>query len=172
MASRPTGRRAAAPDVRVTATVGAPLGRAGIARLAAAVLAAERAPLAALSIALVGPDRMRTLNRAYLGRDQATDVIAFGLPGARVDGQGAGLPAQGARRAAVIAVGDVYVCPAVVAVHARTWGTGAAEELRRAVVHGVLHALGYDHPSGEARFRSAMWRRQERYLARFGAVAR
>jgi ssRNA-specific RNase YbeY (16S rRNA maturation enzyme) len=39
-------------------------------------------------------------------------------------------------------------------------------------VHGVLHVLGYDHPGGEERARSAMWRRQERYVARFGRLAR
>jgi ssRNA-specific RNase YbeY (16S rRNA maturation enzyme) len=32
------------------------------------------------------------------------------------------------------------------------------------VVHGTLHALGRDHPEGLARTRSAMWRRQERYV--------
>ena len=37
-------------------------------------------------------------------------------------------------------------------------------ELLRLVVHGILHVLGYDHPAGEARIRSPMWRRQERYL--------
>jgi probable rRNA maturation factor len=31
-------------------------------------------------------------------------------------------------------------------------------------VHGTLHALGWDHPEGPGRTRSAMWRRQERYV--------
>jgi probable rRNA maturation factor len=34
------------------------------------------------------------------------------------------------------------------------------------VVHGVLHALGYDHPDGDARLSSPMWRRQEALVAR------
>ena len=40
------------------------------------------------------------------------------------------------------------------------------EELLRLVVHGVLHVLGYDHPDGESRERSAMWRRQETLVQR------
>ena len=40
------------------------------------------------------------------------------------------------------------------------------EELVRLVVHGTLHVLGYDHPDGPGRTRSAMWRRQERYVRR------
>jgi ssRNA-specific RNase YbeY (16S rRNA maturation enzyme) len=38
------------------------------------------------------------------------------------------------------------------------------EETLRLVVHGVLHVLGYDHPAGESRYESPMWRRQERLL--------
>jgi probable rRNA maturation factor len=40
------------------------------------------------------------------------------------------------------------------------------EELVRLTVHGTLHVLGYDHPEGDHRTRSAMWRRQERYVKR------
>jgi probable rRNA maturation factor len=151
VASPPTGkRRAARPDVRVTAFARAPLGAAGIARLATAVLVAERARLAALSITLVGPGRIRALNRTHLGRDRQTDVIAFALEGA----------------------GDVYICPAVALRQARAFGASPRDEIRRLVIHGVLHVLGHDHPDDEQRTRSPMWRRQERYLARYGSLAR
>jgi len=33
-------------------------------------------------------------------------------------------------------------------------------------VHGTLHVLGHDHPDGDERTSSAMWRRQERLLAK------
>ena len=69
-------------------------------------------------------------------------------------------------------VGDVYVCVPVARAQAGRFGTTPNDELRRLVVHGVLHVLGYDHPGGEERVRSAMWRRQERYVARFGRLAR
>ena len=151
MASPLTGkRRAARPDVRVTVFARAPLGATGIARLATAILVAERARLSALSITLVGPGRIRTLSRTHLGRDRQTDVIAFALEGA----------------------GDIYICPAVAARQARAFGASARDELRRLVIHGVLHALGHDHPDGDQRTRSLMWRRQERYLARYGSLAR
>ena len=47
---------------------------------------------------------------------------------------------------------------------ARAQGIPRREELIRLVVHGTLHALGRDHPEGAGRTRSAMWRRQERYV--------
>jgi probable rRNA maturation factor len=39
------------------------------------------------------------------------------------------------------------------------------EEIARLVVHGTLHVAGHDHPDGESRTRSPMWKRQERILA-------
>jgi probable rRNA maturation factor len=36
----------------------------------------------------------------------------------------------------------------------------------RLVVHGSLHAIGYDHPEGPGRMRSAMWNKQERLVRR------
>jgi probable rRNA maturation factor len=99
----------------------------------------------------VGRRRMRSLNRRYLGRDRETDVIALAMPGA---------PG--------LVVGDIYCAPDAAARAARRFGVAQREELRRLVVHGVLHVLGHDHPDGDGRTRSAMWRRQEELLRRLG----
>ena len=59
---------------------------------------------------------------------------------------------------------DVYVCAAVRPGRSADPPVALREELIRLVVHGTLHALGYDHPDGPERARSPMWRRQERYV--------
>jgi probable rRNA maturation factor len=41
----------------------------------------------------------------------------------------------------------------------------ADEEILRLVIHGVLHLLGHDHPEGDARYDSEMFRLQEAVLA-------
>jgi len=146
--------------------VKAPLAAAGLARLATAVLRAEGVRRAAVSIALVGRRRIGGVNRIHRGHDRATDVIAFALGTRARRHGGTGGPGNGT------VVGDVYICVPVAVAQARRFHTTAKDELRRLVVHGVLHVLGYDHPGGEQRVRSAMWRRQERYVARFGALAR
>jgi len=145
--------------------------RAAIARLAARVLAAEGAPVAALSITLVGPARIRALNRAHLGHDRVTDVIAFTLrEGTGGVGRGTSqVPSSHVAHPQPL-VGDIYICPSVATVQARALGVSIREELQRLVVHGVLHVAGHDHPDGPARTASPMWRRQERYLARFGSA--
>ncbi|MFL5517210.1 MAG: rRNA maturation RNase YbeY [Gemmatimonadales bacterium] len=123
-----------------------PLPPARVRRAVAAVLAGERRR-ARVSVTFLGREAMRRLNAEHLGHDRPTDVISFGLrqPGGEL-------------------VGDVYVCPWVAAREARARGIPLRQEVIRLVVHGTLHALGYDHPKGERRTRSAMWRRQERYV--------
>ena len=171
MASRRTGKRSAravgrpggravGADIRVSALVRSPLPRAAVVALAAGVLQAERAADAALSITFVGKARMRTLNRMYLGRDRETDVIAFTLsrrPSARPPVRPTAL------------VGDVHISVDAARRQARVLGISPAEEVRRLVVHGVLHVLGYDHPEGAGRTDAAMWHVQERHLAHLGA---
>jgi probable rRNA maturation factor len=131
--------------------VRSPVSRARVAELARGVLRAEGVRDAMLSIALVSTARMRALNRRHLGRAGTTDVIAFGF--SRVGSKGP-------------VVGDVYVAPDAARASARENDVPLREELARLVVHGTLHVLGYDHPENETRTRSAMWRRQERLVAR------
>lgn len=56
----------------------------------------------------------------------------------------------------------------VIALHVarrrRERGVEEREEIIRLVVHGTLHALGYEHPERGDRARSTMWQRQERYV--------
>jgi probable rRNA maturation factor len=115
-----------------------------VARAARSVLRWEGATRVRVEVTLLAPAAMRRLNRRATGRTGLTDVIAYALP--QTDGS---------------VVGDVYLCPAAAA----DW-TPIGEELIRLAVHGTLHVLGYDHPDGAGRTRSAMWRRQERYVKR------
>jgi probable rRNA maturation factor len=119
--------------------------------LAAAVLKAEKVRDAAVSVTFVSPRSMATLNKQHLNHRGATDVITFAL----------GLDHAGTMRA------DIYVCTDVAREQAREHGAGVREEVQRLVVHGLLHACGYDHPVDESRTTSPMWRRQETLLKRF-----
>ncbi|MFL5908195.1 MAG: rRNA maturation RNase YbeY [Solirubrobacterales bacterium] len=79
-----------------------------------------------IGVQLVGEGRMRTLNYAARGVDEATDVLAFPIDDQQQD--------AGPRE-----LGDVFVCPE------------KATDVREAAVHGALHLCGYDHEtdSGE-----------------------
>ena len=136
-------------DVALT-TGRLPLSRAQTIHAAQATLRAERVSRATLSIAFVSNARIARLNRRHLGRAGVTDVIAFGFPPA----------APGAPL-----VGDIYIAPGVARRSAGERGLSVREELARLVIHGTLHVIGWDHPEGESRVRSPMWRRQERLVA-------
>ncbi len=123
-----------------------PLAARRVRRVVEAVLRGERRE-AAISVTFLGRESMRRLNARHKGHDRPTDVIAFAL-------------AEPVGRS----VGDVYICAHVAEREARARGIPVEEELVRLVVHGTLHALGRKHPEGAARTRSAMWRRQERYV--------
>lgn len=128
--------------------------------MARRVLQWEHAARTRVAITLLDAAAMRRLNRRATGRRALTDVISFTLP--QPDGS---------------IYGDVYICPEAAERWVRATlkdtaqgpeGRGAEVEveLLRLAVHGTLHVLGYDHPPGATRTRSAMWRRQERYVDR------
>jgi probable rRNA maturation factor len=123
-----------------------PLPAPVVRRVVRTVLRGERRR-ALVSVTFLGRDGMRRLNARFRGHDRPTDVLAFALR-----------PPGGAR------LGDVYVCAWAAARAARAHRIPLREELVRLVVHGTLHVLGRDHPEGPERVRSAMWRRQERYV--------
>ena len=139
-------------DVEVAADgVRVPLAKHRVADLARAVLEAEGVRDASISFAFVRPSTIATVNREHLGHKGPTDVISFPLA-----------PAAGAPLG-----GDVYICPDVAARNAIEHGVGLREEIARLVVHATLHVLGHEHPEGEGRETSAMWRRQEELLSSF-----
>lgn len=114
-------------------------------------LRAERIRDAMISVAFVGTKTIARLNESYLKHKGPTDVISFGM-----GREAPGLPA----------VGDIYICPEIARRNAMRLGIPPAEELARLVVHGTLHVAGHDHPEGDERTQSVMWKRQERILAR------
>ena len=140
-----------APAVAVQSEGGrVALARPRIATIVQGVLRAERARSALVSVTFLTSRRMAVMNRRHLGHVGPTDVIAFGF-----------------RDAGGATIGDIYICPEVARTNARAFGRPVREEVVRLVVHGTLHVLGYDHPEGEARLTSPMWRRQERYVRRW-----
>jgi probable rRNA maturation factor len=152
---RRTRVRVPRPEPRAVAVdtdgVRIPVARAALAELSRRVLQAGRVPRAMLSITFVTARAMASINRRHLGHAGPTDVITFAL----------------GRDPVGVVLGDIYICPDVAREQARAHGVGMREEIARLVVHGTLHACGFEHPDGVGRTTSPMWRRQERLLRRF-----
>lgn len=103
-----------------------------------------------LTLRLVDAEEGRQLNRDYRERDYATNVLTFEY-GQDPDG---------------IRYGDVVLCLPVMAREAAEQGKPQAHHAAHLVVHGVLHALGYDHlEADEAQLMETL---ETRILARMG----
>ena len=147
MASRRTGTAAPKRETKVSyAGDRRALAVPTVSHAVSTVLDREKVGAATITVTFMSSSLMRSLNRRTFGRDRATDVVAFPLPH---DGE---------------LVGDVYVCPSIARRSARDFRISTREELLRLVVHGILHVLGYDHPTGASRTRSRMWKLQEQYV--------
>lgn len=106
-----------------------------------------------LTIVLTDDERMRELNRDYLGIDAPTDVLSF--PASETD------PETGSPY-----LGDILISLPYAARSAAQAGHPLEAEVQLLVVHGVLHLLGHDH--AEAEEKSKMWRAQAEIMDGLG----
>lgn len=124
-----------------------PADQSGLEALILRTLDAVGAPPSEVSLLLAPPEEMRRLNRQYRQIDAPTDVLSF----SQVEGDQGAPGWMDAPRANATGqtepppLGDVVICPEEIARRAREAGREAAEELRRAVVHGCLHLAGSGH---------------------------
>ncbi len=106
-----------------------------------------------LSFLLCGDGTMRSLNSQYRGKDESTDVLSFEL-GETVEDE------DGSER---WAAGDIAISLETLKKNAEYFSVSEDEELRRLVIHGILHLSGMDHEDNDAA--RPMLALQERILA-------
>ena len=129
--------------------------------LADTAMRAEQLPDSThLSITLVAESRMAELNGEYMGKAGPTDVLSFPIESFEVpfdEPEPDGPP---------LLLGDIVICPSVVARNATAAGVAFDDELALMVVHGTLHLLGRDHVIDEEA--EAMEQREREILAMVG----
>lgn len=102
------------------------LNRSDVRRWAQAALFAP----AELTIRFVDAEEGRTLNRDYRGKDYATNVLTF---------------AYTEDESAPVTEADIILCTDVLEREAAEQGLEIGAHAAHLIVHGVLHAQGYDH---------------------------
>jgi len=107
-----------------------------------------------VSLTLMDDAGIRELNRRYLERDSATDVLAFSMGG------------EDPGEAEPFLLGDVVVSVETIRTQATEWERPFDEELARVISHGVLHLLDYTDESGEAA--AAMHTKEDAILTALG----
>jgi probable rRNA maturation factor len=86
---------------------------------------------AEIAVRVVGEEEGRELNRQYRGKDYATNVLTFDY----------------AREPMVMA--DIVLCGPVVLREAIAQGKTLKDHYAHLLVHGTLHAQGYEHETDE-----------------------
>nr|WP_315213715.1 rRNA maturation RNase YbeY [uncultured Duganella sp.] len=92
---------------------------------------------AELTIRFVDADEGRELNKQYRGKDYATNVLTFAY------NEGEELDEDAPTRA------DIILCTDVLEKEAAEQKKSVEEHTAHLIVHGVLHAQGYDHEDDE-----------------------
>jgi probable rRNA maturation factor len=92
---------------------------------------------AELAIRFVGTEEGQTLNREYRGKDYATNVLTFAY------NEGEEIADDEPTRA------DIVLCTDVLQREADEQKKTVEEHVAHLVVHGVLHAQGFDHENDE-----------------------
>lgn len=103
------------------------LTRARVQRWVAMALAAQ----GEIAVRIVGDEEGRALNRRFRHKDYATNVLTFDYS-----------------REPVVAA-DLVLCGPVVEREAREQGKTLEAHYAHLLVHGTLHAQGYDHETGD-----------------------
>jgi probable rRNA maturation factor len=87
-----------------------------------------------VSVVFVGRARMRQINSEYRGKDYATDVLSFAYHESTDE-----LPF----------LGEIVVAPDVARENAEQWSGAPEKEVRKLILHGLLHLAGYDHETDQ-----------------------
>ena len=85
-----------------------------------------------ITVRIVGEEEGRALNKSYRKKDYATNVLTFDY----------------AQEPVVMA--DLVLCAPVVAREAKEQGKTLATHYAHLLVHGALHAQGWDHETSKA----------------------
>lgn len=96
-------------------------------------IVSQKAVCGELSFIFTGNKQIRLINKKYLNHNHDTDVITFDY------GKGDMIS------------GDIFISVEQVRINAESYNTEEEEELRRVMIHGVNHLLGYDDGNEQER---------------------
>ncbi|HZW71015.1 MAG TPA: rRNA maturation RNase YbeY [Hanamia sp.] len=111
----------------------------------ARIFTEEKVPFKSLAYIFCTDEFLLKLNQEYLNHDTLTDILTFSL-------EGSSLPV----------VAEIYISLERVEENAAQLGVPLITELRRVMIHGVLHLCGYeDHTPTQ---KTLMRKKEDHYL--------
>ena len=93
------------------------------------------------SVTFVSDDEIRNLNREYRNIDSPTDILTFRL----ADGEDDFPSPEGEE----VELGDIFISLESMRRNASEFGVDENDELRRLLLHGLMHLRGWDHRTND-----------------------
>jgi probable rRNA maturation factor len=87
-----------------------------------------------LSVVFCNNEFIRNLNMRFRRKDEPTDILSFSQE------EGGGFPGEGGR-----VIGDMVISVDMLKQNCREFSVLEEEELKRLLIHGILHLAGQDH---------------------------
>lgn len=82
-----------------------------------------------ISVSFISTTEMRVLNYKYRKKDEATDVLSFPQSPPKI-------------------LGDIVLNKEIIATNAKEHQVSMTQELKRCIIHGILHLSGMTHREG------------------------
>jgi len=132
--------------IEINNLTASPVDKKFLEKIAESILKKEKKLNKDLSIALVGSERMRELNKKYRGKNLATDVLSFQYG----DSGEVAICLPQVKKNAKKFKSTTELPLAEAKVKTRTkFSSPFKKELTRVLIHGILHLLGFNHEKNE-----------------------
>ena len=83
-----------------------------------------------LSISCVSEKEIKLLNKKYRGKDEATNVLSFGVDELLTKN---------------LLIGDIVLCIEIIKKEAKEFSKDFENRLKHMIIHGFLHLLNFNH---------------------------
>lgn len=111
-------------------TLKLPITHKNVKAIVSKVVSNENCGIDELSINFLSDSRIKAINRKYLKHDFFTDIITFPYNGDKKQIEG-----------------EIFISLDSVRKNGKFYGSGYKGELKRVIIHGCLHLVGYDDRS-------------------------
>lgn len=121
-----------------------------------------------LSLVFTDNETIRNLNREWRKKDKPTDVLSFPQDFPERDFSTDFEPQRELRKVLencknCSVLGDIVISVDRAKEQAQDYGWSLQEEIKRLILHGFVHLLGFDHEKGERE--EKLFRKMEKFLA-------
>ena len=105
-----------------------------------------------LGLCIVDKKKIHILNKKYLNKDRATNVLSF--------------PFEAPNGIKIDYLGDIFICPTIIREEAKIYNKLFNHHFCHMLVHAILHLLGFDHKNN--RQEKSMQKQEIKILSKIG----